>query len=91
MILTSAGTVLFPRRMPAQECRVRPPILRAAIPVAAVTAMLSPPYSFRPQEMILRRSTDLPAPAGPVKKMFSPRLTLFKMASCSAESSMTGS
>ncbi|KAI0317992.1 hypothetical protein OF83DRAFT_1030784, partial [Amylostereum chailletii] len=58
----SFSAVSFPRRIPAQECRVVPPILRDAIPVDAVIAnhfFCSGPNNL----MISRRRTDLPVPS----------------------------
>ncbi|KAI0344113.1 hypothetical protein BDW22DRAFT_1130125 [Trametopsis cervina] len=80
----------LPCSIPAQLCRVRPPMLRAAIPVDAVTATHSSDSSYAyfslAHETTCRRSTDFPVPAGPVKNTFSPRLILAKTISCSSES-----
>lgn len=56
----SLAALSFPRPMPAQECRVQPPMFTAAIPVVAVIA-ISPPLS-RQCVMISRRRTDFPVP-----------------------------
>lgn len=58
---------------PPNECKVVPPMLQAAIPVDAVTAMASGLFTcffFRPA-MISRSRTDLPVPVGPLS-LFTP-------------------
>lgn len=49
-----------PRPMPAQECKVVPPMLTDAIPVDAVTATIQPVDLKKP--MISRSKTVLPVP-----------------------------
>lgn len=51
----------FPSLIPAHEWRVTPPILRAAIPVEAVTATASGEVSRR-SFIISRKRTDFPVP-----------------------------
>ncbi|KAK4123835.1 hypothetical protein N657DRAFT_533159, partial [Parathielavia appendiculata] len=71
---TSILVSSFPRPMPAKLCKVTPPILHAARPVEAVTAKRSGSraYFFLSSWMMARISTDLPVPAGPVKKTLCP-------------------
>lgn len=58
---TNFLTGSLPKPIPAQECKVVPPMLTAAIPVLAVIANVSeaqPPHD----RMISRSSTDFPVP-----------------------------
>ncbi|TFL03627.1 hypothetical protein BDV98DRAFT_503935, partial [Pterulicium gracile] len=73
--------------IPAHECSVTPPMFTAAIPVVAVTPILSsrgpPKWSI-----MERRRTDLPVPnipALPVKNTFCPDLTRSMTICCSSE------
>lgn len=60
----SCSTLPVPRPMPAKEWIVIPPILHAAIPVDAVTAIESsfPANFLRKAAMISRSRTDFPVP-----------------------------
>ncbi|KAK4115240.1 hypothetical protein N656DRAFT_683620, partial [Canariomyces notabilis] len=71
---TSVLASSFPRPMPAKLCKVMPPMLQAARPVEAVTATRSGSlaYFFLRSWIIARINTDLPVPAGPVKKTLCP-------------------
>ncbi|KAJ3881226.1 hypothetical protein F5051DRAFT_397875 [Lentinula edodes] len=83
----SIAAFSLPRPMPAQECTVDPLILIPAIPVLAVTATSS--FLDRRTLMISRKRTDLPVPAGPVKKTLPPALTVSRTCFCSLESLIT--
>lgn len=74
---TSSGTGSLPRPIPAKLWRVTPPILQAARPVDAVTAVRSGSlrYLLRSFVIISLMSTDFPVPAEPVKNMLFPRST----------------
>lgn len=67
---TSLSTDSCPRPVPAQECRVTPPILTAAIPVDAVMPTLHEPESSqfggleRTVRIISRSKIDFPVPIG---------------------------
>ncbi len=73
IMLHNTGVSCIPKPIPPNECNVTPPILHAAIPVDAVTWMASSnrAYFFLRDEMISRRSTDLPVPARPRVNSFS--------------------
>ena len=89
----------FPIPIPAHECSVVPPIFTAAIPVDAVIArpgLPLPPHA----SMMARSRTDFPVPtktqlsfgmrmlslpADPVKKTFSPLLTISSTVLCSSD------
>ncbi|KAK4137198.1 hypothetical protein BT67DRAFT_341488, partial [Trichocladium antarcticum] len=71
---TSVLASSFPRPMPEKLCSVMPPMLHAAKPVEAVTATRSGSRTcfFLSSWMMARIRTDLPVPAGPVKKTLCP-------------------
>ncbi|KAH8916712.1 hypothetical protein BT69DRAFT_1183897, partial [Atractiella rhizophila] len=76
-----------PNPTPAKECMVRPPMLTAAIPVGAVSAICE---TYGTGERRLEtthspRRKDFPTPAEPVKKTFRPFLTRSRTSSCSSE------
>ena len=71
------------RPTPAQEWIVTPPTLLAAMPVGAVTATESSPWRRRSSWMTYRRRKDLPVPAAPLKKTFSPRIARSAAERCS--------
>ncbi|TEB39068.1 hypothetical protein FA13DRAFT_435508 [Coprinellus micaceus] len=64
-----------PSPIPAQEWRVQPPMLTAAMPVVAVIAM-SPPLS-RQWVIISRNSTDFPVPCRTQKNQCEQRATSY--------------
>jgi hypothetical protein len=70
IFLTSSGTSSLPKPIPAKLCNVMPPILQAASPVEAVMLRRSGSraHLFFKAAMMERIKTDLPVPAGPVKK-----------------------
>ena len=72
------------RPTPAQLWIVTPPTLLAAMPVGAVTATESSPWRRRSSWMTYRRRKDLPVPAAPLKKTFSPRIARSAAERCSA-------
>ncbi|KAH6658142.1 hypothetical protein BKA67DRAFT_491919, partial [Truncatella angustata] len=67
---TSSGTGSLPRPIPAKLWSVMPPMLQAASPVDAVILSRSGSraHFFFKAAMMERIKTDLPVPAGPVKK-----------------------
>ncbi|KAJ6574740.1 hypothetical protein B0H19DRAFT_1125535 [Mycena capillaripes] len=80
----------FPNPIPANECRVEPPMFRPAIPVDAVTAR---ELGFRTGSsfkvlIISRKRMDFPVPAGPVKNTDFPATTMSKTLCCSPDSLM---
>ncbi|KAK3295756.1 uncharacterized protein B0H64DRAFT_298200, partial [Chaetomium fimeti] len=74
---TSVFVSSLPRPIPAKLCKVMPPMLQAARPVEAVTAIRSGSRTnfFLSSWIMARMSTDFPVPAGPVKKTLWPLST----------------
>ncbi|KAK4140510.1 uncharacterized protein C8A04DRAFT_14868, partial [Dichotomopilus funicola] len=74
IFLTRTSASSFPSPIPAKLCRVIPPMLQAARPVEAVTAIRSGflAYRFLRSRMMDRINTDFPVPAGPVKNTLRP-------------------